>query len=224
MTTENLGDDEALPAEREAVPRRGEQERQQRRNQHMADDALPRHVERPCHVEQVGGRIPHALTDVHDHERNAGQYDGDDRTGVAEPEGQAAEQRPRQVRHGEDRHHPVVEERIDTLDSPIAIPIIVPRISAMTMPMANRCNEIANVSYRLYGATVWPVISSHMKLTTCNGVGQHIDRERPDGGDQLDRQQPEHYAHDREQSLPVSELRVNHRRARPRDIVGALMT
>ena len=57
------------------------------------------------------------------------------------------------------------------LDSPIAMPMTVPMINAMTIPMAKRCNEIAKVSYRLYGATVLRVISSHMKLTTCNGVG-----------------------------------------------------
>lgn len=49
--------------------------------------------------------------------------------------------------------------------------MMVPMIKAITMPMAKRCNEIANVSYILCGARVSPRNSSAMKPNTWPGVG-----------------------------------------------------
>ena len=64
-----------------------------------------------------------------------------------------------------------LKKALTALERPIAMPMTVPMINAMTIPMAKRCNEIAKVSYRLCGATVLRVISFHMNLITCHGVG-----------------------------------------------------
>ncbi len=108
-------------------------------------------------------------------------------------------------------------------DSPIAMPMIVPRIIAMTMPMANRCNEIPNVTYKLCGASVSPVISFHMNPNTCHGVGSTSTAKGQMvvtsliPSNQITRQTSGN------SSRPVSELRVSHRHTRAGVIVGVLM-
>ena len=69
-----------------------------------------------------------------------------------------------------------LKKALTALDSPIAMPMTVPITNAMTIPMPKRCNEIANVSYRLCGATVLRVISSHMNLITCMASATHRPR------------------------------------------------
>ena len=78
------------------------------------------------------------------------------------------------------------------LDSPIARPMIVPRIRAMTMPMAKplqRDRERLVQVVRSHASRQGDLVPHELEhLPRCR---QHVDGERPDGGDQLDRQQPE---------------------------------
>ena len=87
-----------------------------------------------------------------------------------------------------------LKKALTDFESPMPRPITVPITIAMAMPVASRLNEIPKVSYMFRGASVSAVISSHMNEKTCGRPGQHVDRERPDRGDQLEGQQPDREA------------------------------